>query len=126
MASCDPIESPSGRAWDVRRKRCRERIASQISGRIVARSLLLVAVWLIVSGCVRGGAGLRPFRLDVLQDALDSLVSFHAFVEEELQLGCAPQPQPLAQMAAQERRSPFERTFGVPAGLLVAHRRVVD
>ena len=47
-------------------------------------------------------------------------------VEEELQLGHASQPQPPAELAAEERRRALERPRGLPPRLLVAERRVVD
>ena len=111
MASCEPMESPSGRAWDVSRKRCRERIASQISadGSSLA-SLLLVAVSTHRLRVRQVAAPrLRPFRLNVLQDAFDPLVPFHDSRRRRTAARGTPQPQPLGQLAAQERRGPFER-----------------
>jgi hypothetical protein len=101
IANCDPIESPSGRACEVR------------SQRVVLRRV------------VRVGDGLGALGLDLLQDLLDAVVPLDAFIEEELQLGRAPQAQSTAQLSAKERRGAFKRPCGLTPRLLVAERRVV-
>src|SRR5688572_3102148 len=96
-ASCEPMESPSGRAWEVSRKRWRFSSSSRICRR-TGSAAVAVVVWLIVLGVVRGvaigifGAAGRA-GADLLQDALDAVSALDRFVEEEFELGHAFQPE---------------------------------
>src|SRR5262245_54948095 len=80
MASCDPIESPSGRECDETTKRCRERMASTICGS--SGGLVVIGI----GGCVGGVDGsLRG--ANVVQELLDAVLAGNGFVVEELDLG---------------------------------------
>src|SRR5262245_37169579 len=118
MASCDPIESPSGRECDERTKRCRERMASTIcasSGGVVVIG---------IGGCVGGVDG--SFRgANVVQEFLDAVLAGNGFVVEELDLGRPPEAQARADLAPQERRGAPERAIGAAARLVVAEGGVV-
>ena len=81
IASCDPIASPSGLAWDVMTKRCRWRMASRISG--IFSVLIRLAALLLC---------------DLLEKLFDPVLMADGFVEPELQLGRATQSQPLADL----------------------------
>src|SRR5262252_6979861 len=121
MASCDPMESPSGRACEEIRNLRRACIASQISVFVV----VCVAI-LCRGGFARvlgGSCGLFGFQ--VLEDLFDAILPGDRFVVEELQLGHAPQAQALAELAPQKRRGAPERLRGLAPRLLVPHRRVV-
>src|SRR5262252_8071659 len=119
MASCDPIESPSGRECDERTKRCRERIASTIcasSGGVVVIG---------IRGCVGGVDG--SFRgANVVQELLDAVLAGDGFVVEELDLRRPFETQPGADLASHERGGAAERAIGAAAGLVVAQRGVED
>src|SRR5215211_5176104 len=127
IASCEPIESPSGRAWEVIRNRRRLVISSQIrsiaSAALSARGSLLVVfdVWVIVSchKIVEVGIG-GAFCLDVEHDLLDPILAFDAVVVRELQHRYVLEPQPAADVAAQERCGAAESTRGFLARLVVA------
>ena len=75
-----------------------------------------------------GGRRARPARaLDLLEDPLDAVAALDRLVEEELELGHAAQPQPAADLAAQERRRALERARSSRVrAFVVAERRVVD
>ena len=60
------------------------------------------------------------------EDPLDAVVPLDALVVEELELRCPAQPQPPADLTAQERRRALERPRRLAPRLLVAERRVVD
>src|SRR3954469_14862678 len=108
------MESPSGLACEVIRKRRRAWMASQIS----------VLGFFVVIGSV--GRARRRLGLQVLQDLLDAIVLRDRLVVEERQLRHAPQPDARAELAAQERRRAVERLRRLALRLLVAERRVVD
>src|SRR5512145_388654 len=110
-ASCEPMESPSGRACDVSRNRCRERMASRIWRRTggCRPSCGLFVVSVIVSRRLLRGRDAGALRLQLLQDALDPIVALDALVEEELQLRDPAEPEPAAELTAQERRGALER-----------------
>ena len=78
-ATCEPIESPSGRACEVSRKLERARIASRISSRMAMETGLLFG---------------RLRRLtNFLQQALDALFAGDRFVVLEGELRGAAQPE---------------------------------
>src|SRR3954468_11242808 len=121
MASCDPIESPSGRACEVSTNRCRLRMASQMrrtmSGGLSSGTALASVGWVMFSRGVRSGIGrlgrrargLRLRRtagallLEIAEDLLDPVVLLDALVEEEVQLRRAAQPDPSGQLPAKKR-----------------------
>src|SRR3954463_13551334 len=119
MASCDPIESPSGREWDERTKRWRERMASTMR----AMSGLVV-----IGICRRvGGRVSRVLRgANLVEEPLDAVLAGDRFVVEELGLRRALQPQPRSDLPPQERRGAAERPFRVPPRRVVAERGVVN
>src|SRR5262245_11216969 len=106
IASCEPIESPSGRLCDERTKRWRWRIASTIRSN---SGLRLVIVFVNVK---------------LVQELLDAVLARNRLVVDECQLGSPLQPQPRANLAAQKRRGAVERAPCVNSGLLVAERGV--
>src|SRR6266540_12883 len=110
IASCDPIESPSGRACDDRTKRCLARIASTIC--------CICGLFVIVWG--------RRRALELVEQLLDPILPGDRFVVVEPQFWRAPQAQTGSELTAQKRRGPFERARGVLETLRVAERRVVD
>src|SRR3954451_6328933 len=104
MASCDPMESPSGRACEVSMKRWRLRMASRMramTAAVLSRVTELASlglgmgcrrVWLGLGGVVGGcraclGRPAGAFLLEVAEDLLDPIVLLDALVEEEVQLG---------------------------------------
>src|SRR5919197_3860015 len=100
MASCDPIESPSGRAWDEMTKRCRARIASAMrwrSGSGFASIVAGVAAIPVVAG------------VQLVEQLLDAILAGNRLVVDELQVGYAAQPQPRSDLPTQEGRGAFER-----------------
>src|SRR6478736_17619 len=99
MASCEPIESPSGREWDERTKRWRERTASTMRA----------MSGLVVIGVCRGiGCGARRvFRgANLVEELFDPILAGDRLVVEELELRRPFQPQPRSDLTAQERRRP--------------------
>src|ERR1051326_3780866 len=100
IASWLPIESPSGRECEARTNRCRWRMASAISR---------------ISGSV---AAIVP--VDFVDDLVDAVGGRRRFVVLESQLRRALQPEPLADLPAEERRRAFERPLAVLARFLVA------
>src|SRR6186997_432574 len=136
------MESPSGRACEVIRKRGRARISSRIrstrdsagagAAGAPAGAGLLIVVRLVAVGLVRGGlrrgvgvGSCRALRPDVVEDSLDAVAPLDRFVEEELQEGNPLEPEPAADLAAQEGcRSP-ERARRLATRLVVAKRRVI-
>src|SRR5688572_18187908 len=120
IASCEPMESPSGRACEVIRKRCRAKIASRIcptsasapAGRTGETGLFINGcfVWARVRGR-RGriaGGSLDPFGADFVEDSLDPIAALDRFVEEEFEARDPLQPQPAADLTPQERRRAAE------------------
>src|SRR6266480_3523394 len=84
IASCDPIESPSGLAWEVSRKRWWRRISSQIRRTAPAAastgSLIIVAR----PACLAAGVGpAGPFRLQFLKNLFDAVALLDRLVVEE-------------------------------------------
>src|SRR5204862_5134201 len=105
-ASCDPIESPSGRAWEEIRNRRRAWIASQIS---------VFGVGVVIRGRGLVGSGRRPgvrLGLDFLEGLLDAVVLGDRLVVGEFELGHPPEADALRDLAAQERRGAVERLAG--------------
>src|SRR4051794_40717163 len=85
IASWEPIESPSGRACDVRRKRRRVRMASPMcrtaDGMLVSTDSLIIVAR---SGrVVLDGGSAGPLRLEVLEDPFDPVARLDRVVEEE-------------------------------------------
>ena len=78
MASCDPMESPSGRAWEVMRNRVRSLMAWQMS----AGAESAVADVIVPNGVMPG----RGLRFELLEDLFDAILTSDGFVEEELEL----------------------------------------
>src|SRR3954465_10889546 len=131
MASCDPIESPSGREWDERTKRWRERIASTMR----AMSGLVV-----IGICRRvGGRVSRVLRgANLVEELLDAVLAGDRFVVAELAPRRALQPPPppdlppharrgaAGRLPPQERGGAAERSFRVPPRRVVAERGVVN
>src|SRR3990170_5964761 len=126
MASCEPIESPSGRACEVRRKRWRRRISSLISpttasaGTEVGSLLIWVGVVDIVIGFAGSGGGVPRFSGQSLQDALDAVVLLDRVIEHPGELGHALELKPPSDVPLQERGRSLKRLCRVLAGLLVA------
>src|SRR5436190_13181312 len=112
------MESPSGRAWDVIRNRWRSLIASQSCA-----STESVRVGVIVSGV---GMPRGTLRFEVLENLLDAIVARDGVVVEELEVRHAPEPQPAAELAPQERRGALQRPGAFTLRPLVSHRRVID
>jgi hypothetical protein len=69
---------------------------------------------------------LSPLGIEIPQNPFDAILTFDAFVEEELQLGDAPQPHPPAELPSQEWSRALERALGIATRLVVTERRVVD
>src|ERR1700722_2977553 len=96
MASCEPIESPSGREWDEITNRVRGPIASTIcwiSGASevgVIVSLRPVVRRLDHSVAARVG---RDARLDLVEELFDAVLPGDRIVVHEGELGHPPQPQ---------------------------------
>src|SRR3954470_19497478 len=111
------MESPSGRACDVIRNRCRAAIALQISATTDS-----VAVRVVVPGVAMRR---RALRLQLLEDLLDPIVPRDRVVVEELQLRHAPEPQPPPELPPQERGGALERALALAPRLVVAERREV-
>src|SRR4051812_34753108 len=99
IASCEPMESPSGRACDVIRKRCLAFTASRIwainAPAVAWRASgtgLLIGVRLAARRVGRGRIGVvltgrRGAALDAefVENPLDAVAAFDRFVEEELE-----------------------------------------
>src|SRR6188768_84591 len=147
-ATCEPIESPSGRACEVRRKLERARIASRIWARMSMAAAGTTAALLIARpgatsgiepavagrprvGRLRCGRRLAVARgrlrrgLDLLEQRLDALLAGNRFVELEGQLRRPPQADPGGDALPQERLGALERLGGGAPCRLVAERRVV-
>src|SRR5215211_1808796 len=125
------MESPSGLAWDVSRKRRRPCTSSRIRRRTAApgascgstRSLPIVFGFIVLGIC--GGRGLiRPARLQLLQELFDPVVLLDRVVEQKGQLGNAFEPETAADVAAQERRGALEGAGGVAPCFVVSDRGV--
>src|SRR5215217_3672937 len=111
MASCDPIESPSGRECDDSTKRCRARMAATISG---TRGLLMI---------LRRLARIGPC-LELVQQLLDPILAGNRFVVLEQQFGGPLEPQPRSNLPAQKRRRAAKGARRVAAALVVTQRGV--
>src|SRR6185436_3595769 len=102
IASCEPIESPSGLAWEEMTKRRRVRIASTICS---AETSLLVGLGLV--------------GIDLVQQLLDAVLAGNGIVVDERDLGDPLAAEPRSDLPAQERDRPPERARRVlPAGLV--------
>src|SRR5262245_3641422 len=118
MASCDPIESPSGRACDVIRNRFRSLIASQIRASAVSP----FAGVIFPRGILRAvGLGLQ-----IPKDLFNPIGSCDRVVVEELELRHPPETEPLAELSSKERRGAPKRARTFTLRLFVTHGRVVD
>src|SRR3954470_24909791 len=137
MASCEPIESPSGRAWEVRRKRWRPRISSLISSTTAASagasptccSLLIRAgvVDIAIIFARFGNRGLPLwFGTQALQDLFDPVVLLDRLVEHPGELGHPFELEASSDVTPQERRGALESLGRVLPRLGVADRRVED
>src|SRR5918994_5837183 len=117
IASCEPIESPSGRACEVIRNRCRRRMSSRSWCRMVVdtgapertpRSSMSFVVFTLIWSR-RGLRGrLAALGVEVPKDLLDAIAALDRFVEKELQLGDAPEADPLPDLPAQKRGDTLE------------------
>src|SRR5215472_6511521 len=107
IASCDPIESPSGREWDESTKRCRALIASAIR---------MISGFVVIVGSGAAGA-------QVLEQLFDPILTGDRFVVDEFELGHAPQPQPRSDLPPQERNRAMQRAVRLAPRALVAERR---
>src|SRR5262245_36964 len=103
MASCDPIESPSGRECEESTNRFRERIASTM--RCSGASLFGVIRRGVVGGRV---VGRRP-GVKLVEDAFDAILAGDRIVIDESELRGAFESQPRPDLTTQERRRPAER-----------------
>src|SRR5687767_12186824 len=97
MATWEPMASPSGRACEVRTKRCRWPMAAQMAATESA---------VIVIGGVRR---LRMLFGDLLQQLFDAILVTDALVELKLHFRGAAQPQTLANLTAHEPRRAVEQ-----------------
>src|SRR5262245_7242360 len=79
-----------------------------------------------MAGDVLGRALRRLGRVEVLKELLDAVLARDRFVEDERQLGDAPQAQLRSDLTAEERRGAAERAPRLAARLLVAERGVED
>src|SRR5580765_2245845 len=118
MASCDPIESPSGRACEDSTKRWRARTASTI-----CRSSGLVVV---IGGRFGRHGAAGAAGADAVEELLDPVLAGDRLVVEELEFGHALQPQPRTDLAPQEHRGAAQRLRAGGARLIVTERGVVD
>src|SRR5687767_14503753 len=121
IASCEPIESPSGRAWEVIRKRCFSRIASRICSKGLGSlgGIGVIVSWQVVQ--VRIGL---TFGLDIEHDPLDAVLLFDALVVEELERRHVLEPEAATDLAAEKRLGPFQRFPGFRLCFVVPDRRV--
>src|SRR5215211_3358024 len=103
------MESPSGRACEVSRKRCLRVISSQIWRMgvvaVATDSLIIVArLGHLVARSLRGARLAGPLGVELLEDLLDTVSFLDRFVEKEAELRNALQSQPLAHLSSQKRR----------------------
>src|SRR5262249_21816062 len=120
IASCDPIESPSGRECEEMTKRRRERSAAVIcwvSGAVAAISAVFgglagVAGW--------GAAAFAVGRVNFVEQLLDAVLSRHGIIVLELELGHALQTQARADLPPQKWRRTLERARAALARVDVA------
>src|SRR5258708_15077884 len=118
MASCDPMESPSGRECEESTNRRRVRTASTIcwiSGLVV-----------VIGGRIRRHGAAGAAGADGVEELLDPVLAGDRLVVKELELRHALQPQARADPAPQEHRGAAQRPGGVGARLVVTQRAVVD
>src|SRR4051794_14798239 len=106
IASCDPMESPSGRECELMTNRWRSRIASQI--RVTASVLFVGVVWWGIL------CGTRVGRVDLLQQLLDPRLVGDRLVEHEINLRDPAQAEPLGELAPHERRHAQKRLLRSP------------
>src|SRR5215471_10275258 len=120
IASCDPIESPSGRECEEITKRRRERTAAVIcwiSGSVAAIS--------VVVGGLAGVAGVSAAafavgRVNFVEQLLDAILSSHGIIVLEFELGHAFQTKARTDLPPQKRRRPIERARAALARVDVA------
>src|SRR2546426_5183346 len=130
IASCEPMESPSGLVCEISRNRCRRMISSRICrtgvDALATGSLIIVArLGRIMAGRRTDARLVGPFRVELLENALDAIALLDRLVEQECELGHALQLQTLADLAPQERRCAAERPRRLVARLVVADGRVI-
>src|SRR3954452_2109350 len=137
MASCEPIESPSGRAWEVRRKRWRPRISSLIWSTTAASAgasptccslLIRAGVVDIAIIFTRFGKRRLPlgFGTQSLQDLFDAVVLLDRLVEHPGELGHTFELEPPSDVTPQEGRGALQRLGRVFPRLGIANRGVED
>src|SRR4026207_1668405 len=126
------MESPSGLACEVMRKRRRLRISLQIAStcRVAERVGLSVALARFVAVIVSSGEivqvrVLGTFGLDVEDDALDPVLTLDAFIVEEVEPGHVLQAEPPADLVSQKGRRTTERALRFLSLLVVADARVI-
>src|SRR6476620_3636530 len=128
MASCEPIESPSGRAWEVRRKRWRPRISSLISSTTAASTgaaptccSLLIRAGVVDIAIVFARFGKRRlplgFGTQSLQNLFDAVVLLDRLVEQPGEFGHTFELEPPSDMTPQEWRRALQRLGRVRARL---------
>src|SRR5687768_16621113 len=71
-----------------------------------------------------GGRAARFLVAEVAQDLFDAILVFDRFVEAEVELGNAAQPQRAADVAAKKRRRALQRLGGLRPRPRIAERRV--
>src|SRR5258707_14632321 len=108
MASCDPIESPSGRACDDRTNRWRARIASTIDA---ISGAIVLGLWCVV---------------DLVEQLLDPVLPGDRLVVGKDEFRHAPQTQAGSDLAPQKRRRAGESLARIRAGFVVTQRGVED
>src|SRR3954454_5648818 len=135
MASCEPIESPSGRAWEVRRKRWRPRISSLIWSTTAASAgasptccSLLIRAGVVDIAIIFARFGKRRlplgFGTQSLQDLFDAVVLLDRLVEHPGEFGHTFELEPPSDVTAQEGRGALQRLGRVFPRLGIADRGV--
>src|SRR6188768_336417 len=102
IATCEPMASPSGRAWETTTNRWRARIAPATWVRVASVGVVVIGGigrWPRVGGRGVGGAG-GLLLVQVLQDLFDAVLVGDRFVEAELQFGHASHLDPAADLPA--------------------------
>src|SRR5262249_48547011 len=90
IASCDPVESPSGRECEEITKRRRERIAViiwSISASVAAISVVSVLTRGLAGVTGVSAAAFAVGRVDFIQQLFDAVLSRHGIIVLELKLG---------------------------------------
>src|SRR5437867_3744160 len=108
MASCDPMESPSGLACEERTKRRRSRMASTMRASSGLDALGLSVVVAIVLHGRRRGRGIQ-----LVQQLLDAILSRDRFVVQEGQVRHPFEPKARSDLPPEEGHGSLERPRGV-------------